>query len=287
LSHLLEHDSQKLGQQLLRWLCLDDGLTDPDLDSATPVIKTQFNTELGRPDVHVVWKDLFILIEVKLTHRLPDKQRIAYAEILRRSRSTSKGIVLLSLTPVVFDSTPEYFAKHVSWHEVAQWMRCHVPGDEVGGFLVRQFIAFLEECHMAVQHVDQTYSDGLQQFFRLIVMLERAIRDVRPPLAIYQDKPSGGKKFWLFRFGEPADDCRFQALIYFDQPQVIRFKIANSLPSALTASLPPGWDKKKKWWGRDFQLDDRFFGLTSDLQLANLTRFLGESVETASALLER
>lgn len=193
---------------------LTGGFIDlPPEDASGIEIRTQVEAAHGRPDLEVRSPHRLAWVEVKAESELRTGQLEGYRVLLGESGIAQTRLLLLTRYPEVFragDTRPDL---ELRWFEVADWLEAELPeaqaAGDVSGFLVRQFLDFLEARNMTLAQVGKFMPEGLRALSNLMNMLVEAAGACKVAvrklpgwdhIGLYLD----GKKYWVgVNFSEP------------------------------------------------------------------------------------
>jgi hypothetical protein len=278
LNYLLDNE-RETGLGLLRWLCFGEE-PETSFTQSRPQVTLQFRTDDGVPDIRITTSDMVALVEVKKGSGLGKTQLERYRKILADEKAQVKRLILLTLYPVEFRSNAERPDRHVTWHQVARWLKEHATiKDPVARFLIDQFTSFLERQRMAIQHVGKEYVTGMEAYARLVAMIRQALDGAG--IQIYK-KPRGGTRFWVCYVGS-KQSRPYCVKIRFAKPTIIRFEFVKMKHDP--AKLGEGeWHMWKHRPCRLLHLDDAFFESEAQDQSLRLRRFFEESLQAAQGV---
>jgi hypothetical protein len=233
-------------------LCEKIDITDLDLFS----ISTQVVLEKGRPDIEIRFGSAaLIFIEVKHDAVLGDRQLEYYKEKLEESAIPKKRLVLLtrSLASARETTLKTDEFHHICWYDVHNWLANLKDNsdDQVGNFLVEQFLIFLEDKQMSLEQIKWEYINGVPALVAFGNLLEVALIEAIPDVKL---KKNAG---WTWRgFGFENIWCG----IRFDNPLILVYENnSGSNPS----------------YKKDLDLNKaHFFSLTQSEQLECLVSFV-------------
>lgn len=272
LTHLLEKERKTTVKILTRLRVKDEEFGfDPE---QTIIISTQKTTEEGRPDIEIVAPNTRIYIEVKDYAPLGYRQIERYREGLKAYPERNKCIVLLTRFAVALegDAKPD---KHVRWFEVYNWLAEVELEDPVSEYLVRAFMAFMEEKQMSIRKVGWEYINGIPALTNLMNMVQVAIESLSLPT---HQRTAGWdwKGFYLL-------DNEHYCGIYFDRPLTLVLDVTKERYD-LEMLAEPQYPIEETQRSILFLLDleaTHFFSLNKDEQLELITTFLRASLEDA------
>lgn len=158
---------------------LTGGFLEVKPDSASLIeIRTQIETEKGRPDLEIGTAERLVWIEVKVESQLRTGQLEGYRVLLRQCGIEQTRLILLTRYPEVFPADETRPDLEVRWYELADWLENEMPAiesaSEVAAFLARQFLAFLKERKMNLAQVSWQMPEGFRALSYLFDMLLEA-----------------------------------------------------------------------------------------------------------------
>jgi hypothetical protein len=261
-----------IGLEILTQLCVENNEFSFNTDEAISV-STQETTEQGTPDIKVSSPDKLIYIEVKHDSPLGAQQLERYKKALESSTATIQHVVLLTRFVVDFEEQEEKPYKHVCWFEVYNWLASarDKAQDSVSGYLIEQFMSFLEVKRMSIQKVGWEYINGVPAFNNLISMIEAAIRGASIPL--YKKSVA-----WEYK-GFHLENAEFWCGIsYYDpSPMVVIFQIVDKQNFDAKRVPPSDYSAGENEYSIFFNLQlekIHFFALDKDKQLEEITNFV-------------
>jgi|GEM_PF-4532482 len=278
-NYLLEHE-QRTGQELLKWLCCGEAAASDIFPITNAQVILQSHTDHGKPDIEIAADDLAAFIEVKKDAKPGPRQLDRYRLSLDAKSANRKYLILLAHFPNELHQGSEQSDRGITWHEVAKWLdeRTELQ-DPVAIYLVRQFVDFLKEERMAIQHVGREYVLGMEAYVRLVTMIDRALIDAEIPM---YKRPRVWKDNWICYVGSRSSRP-FCIKIRFKNPTQICFEFfaSNLAPGK---QLPDDWHLGKSKPYRVFKLTDSFFAVEAQEQSLQLQTFFKESYEAAKQL---
>jgi hypothetical protein len=273
-----------LGKELVTWLCCAGKCraeVEAALNREVVEVSVRDTVTEGQPDIWLTSPSFLALVEVKKWSPLGKGQLERYREILNRHSQPFRRLVLLTELPVEFAPDGERPDSWRRWYCVAEWLRTQTFPDPVAAFLAQQFIEFLEQQGMAVQPLSREYLVGVQQFLRLITLLEKALGDAGLTF---------DRSFQRHRFGFYLKKPTPKAfLIYIDYatPALLRFQFfVASFDKAKVQAAGGSVVDGTAFFA--FNLDTHqpdFFTLPGQEQLDLLTTFLKDSYAKATKCL--
>lgn len=268
LNYLLENE-KSLTIGLLNFICGENSEFTFKEDEKV-VITTQKFTREGTPDIEIKSDDKCIYVEVKHDSGLGKDQIERYRIALGNGCAAIKKIVLLTRFSVDFERANQEGVpdRHIRWYQIHKCLEEIKPKNEIGKFLVNQFIEFLEGKMMAIQKVSWEYINGIRAFIHLIDMLGAAIEELG--IKIYS-KSAGWD--WKGYYLENKD--QFCGIDY-NEPDSAYYQLINTSKYNLPhKDFPYPFDKDGD--GLNFELsfeDSHFFALQKDEQLDILKKFI-------------
>lgn len=286
LNHLLLTEPEA-GRSLVSWLCFGDE-SEANLDQDPLLITTQEITEQGKPDICIESNRLLTYVEVKAGSQLGDNQIGRYLDALaQQGRGKQCRLVLLTRGPVEFADGEARPHRHVRWHEVADRLLQEGPRlGEATSFVVNQFVGFLEEQIMTIEHVGWEYTNGVIAMRRLVEMLGKALELANIP--VY--RATAGWDWIGYYLGQSRD--LWAGISYTDPNKLlVGYELAEADLAKFEALEGQGQEEfvlERNWNNGkpDFYLpldEERvhFFALTKESQLTRLTTFLKKAYEMA------
>ncbi len=269
-----------IGVQILNQLCVND--SDFCFDIGEDIsVSTQKTTEEGTPDIKVSSPDKLIYIEVKHDSPLGHRQISRYKKALELSVASIKHVVLLTRFAIDIEEQEEKPYRHIRWFQVYNWLTeaRDKSKDPIGIYLIDALRSFLEVKQMSLQRVGWEYINGVPALNNLVTMLEVAIQGAS--VSIYS-KSAGWdyKGFWL-------DDKKFISVIYYDNPLVITFEIADKTKYDKDFLTEPSYELREgreRLWFRLPLEDIHFFSLDKDRQLEEITNFVKTAYSDAKRM---
>ncbi len=272
-----------IGIDILSQICVKNNEFCFDTDEMISV-STQEVTEQGTPDIKVCSPNKLIYIEVKHDSPLGYRQLERYKEALESSTATIKYVVLLTRYTIDFEEFEEKPYKHIRWFEIYNWLASakDKTEDSVSGYLIEQFISFLEAKQMSMQKVGWEYINGVAALNNLVNMIEVAINasDIR----FYPGYPRAAgwdfKGFWM-------GDKQFWCGIHYNNPLVITFELVdkqNFNQKQVTTTNYELREGKERLWFRLPLEDIHFFSLDKDKQVEAITNFVKTAYKEAQQM---
>lgn len=268
LNWFLQNEPER-GRRFVRQLCSGEAVAVLDIGNCVRVT-TQVTTDEGRPDVRIESERLLALVEIKKGSGLGLEQLDRYRRVLEATANgRTTRLILLTVFLVEFAEDEARPDVYVRWHQVADWLHDQEWDSEISQYLVSEFVAFLGEQIMTVEHVEWEYTEGVQALCRLTDMLGKALESAQVPI----HARSGA---WEYR-GYYLDGKKFWAGIMYSRPNVLRFTIeTKDVDLEGVKNLGRGEMQDGKLV---FELDlsteaVHFFARTKESQLEYLTEFV-------------
>jgi hypothetical protein len=268
---------------------LTSGFIDVQPEDASVIeLQTQVEVVAGRPDLEIRVPHKLAWIEVKAESELRKGQLEGYRVLLAQAGVAQTQLGLLTRYPEAFDPGDELPDVQLRWFEVADWFEDELPATdeagEVAGFLVRQFLSFLETRSMTLAQVGRDMPDGLRAMSNLMNMLFEAAMSCKVPvkkspgweyLGVYLD----GKKYWVG--------------VRFAEPEKLWFSTCCRINPESAAKLGVGEMSKESWipgqhqWNLGAELDSEeihFYSRSKVSQMQWLESFLRDCLEKARSI---
>lgn len=164
LNHLLLHEPGSARSILER---ITDGfLKVGDLGINRIRITTQTTIAEGRPDIEISAPEHLIYIEVKVDAALEATQLERYRRGLAGSGVTNTQLILLSRYAISAKSS-EQPDRSLRWYQVSAMLEDELRSglkDPASGYLVRQFVEFLQARNMSSRRAASAVSQGLWEY---------------------------------------------------------------------------------------------------------------------------
>ncbi|MBN2465284.1 PD-(D/E)XK nuclease family protein [candidate division WOR-3 bacterium] len=138
-------------------------------------VVTQMQDEGNQPDIRMYAGSAVAYVEVKVESGVDRDQLRRYKEELDRVAQGPRALVLLTRHAVTEDSSGGHPNVCRRWHEVAERLEQLDVSDAVAAYLVGQFLEFLRERGMAVEHVDVELAAGMRAATNLMKMAEAGL----------------------------------------------------------------------------------------------------------------
>jgi hypothetical protein len=258
-------------------------LTVPPAEASTIDLRTQVETEGGRPDLELRSPNALVLIEVKVEAEVRTGQLEGYRLLLQQSGVARTSLGLLTRYPVALGIDVEKPDLMIYWYQIAEWIdqecRHATIKDTVSRFLCEQFLGFLEARNMTIGQVTWELSGGVRAL--------RALGDMLCTVATAcgcHALPYGSRNY----LGVHLENRSYWLGIYYDRPEVLWFETGTrQVDKEAAARLGiegvheresgPGYG-----WGRQLTLDSEdahFFVRSKARQMHLLQTFLRECLE--------
>jgi hypothetical protein len=254
LNCLLETDRTAL-LEFLGKMCSDDSELEfkPDEDIS---IQTQEYLEGGTPDIRIAAPDKYIYIEVKRDSQLGQDQIGRYKRALEKRKESIKKLILLTRFSMSLENQ-ESPDKQVRWYEIYNWLLELRPmiASQLGSFLVRSFLSYLEESKMTIQKVGWEYANGMVSFRNLIDMIKVSLEAMPIKISRY----SAAWEWMGFYF----DRNKYFCGIYYDKPLTI---IIEKYPTPKTKVAIGSYNLES----------EHFFCADKDSQIKKIKSFVAE-----------
>lgn len=288
LNYLLESENP-VARRLIAAICFGESQENA-LRSSPIHVTTQDVTEQGRPDIRVESKDFLSFIEVKTDSELGNGQIERYLkEVKKQANGRRASVCLLTTWPVEPSEGELQPDHHIRWHRVADWLDKNQPSltRETSRFLVSEFLRFMKEQGMTIEHVGCEYSSGVIAMSRLLDMLSIAIEHAKVKASTLSAARNwigcclGENKDWWIGF---TFDTPNRLRVSRWGPKVGKQKFDQLCQEGGSPLVKREWNKGRPKFV--LQLDDehiRFFALTKESQLELLTRFVAEAYKEARA----
>lgn len=254
------------GLELANLLCTSGG--EMLLTNSTSVtINTQTKTTAGIPDIVVKGPDALIYIEVKHDSHLGVDQLERYHAHLQQEDVAGTQLVLLSrsrYSAVETTLSSEQFSRRF-WYEIYNWLTATYFEDDVCDFFVSNFMSFLEEKQMSLNHVTWEYSQGIPALLNLTEMIEAATATALPGNKI--TRTAGWDWRGLYLLGD------FWVGIRYFNPLLVVFENNR------------GYDPVT--YHRELHLEqESFFALNKDEQFERIVSFIQDAIAHLDILTE-
>jgi hypothetical protein len=254
-------------------------------DASTIEIQTQVEAVAGRPDLEIRVPNQLAWVEVKAESELRTGQLEGYRVLLNQMGVARTHLGLLTRYPELFEPDEELPDSQRRWFEVADWFEEELPAaestSEVAGFVVRQFLGFLEARSMTLAQVGKFMPDGLRAVSNLMNMLLEAAEACKIPV-----KKSAG---WNY-LGVSLDGGKYWVGLQFTNPDRLWFETYSRIDRTAAGSLGLGevYENKDAYggysWCRGVELDSEevhFYAKSKVRQMEWLEDFLRTCREKA------
>jgi hypothetical protein len=251
--------------------------------ASTIEIHTQVEASAGRPDLEIRTPHRLAWVEVKAESKLHTGQLEGYRVLLKQAGFAETKLLLLTRYPQVFGPDAERSDLQLRWFEVADWFEGARPA-AVAGFLVRQFLTFLEARGMNLAHVGPYMPDGLRAMSNLTNMLHEAAIACK----VSAQRRANWEDIWLSLDGKYVVGVTFtepEKLWFGTRCQIDREKVGELGPgeSIVEASWVPG---RYRWvkWVELISEEVHFFARSKVSQMQWLERFLRDCLAKARSI---
>ncbi|MBX9585365.1 MAG: hypothetical protein K2X87_34085 [Gemmataceae bacterium] len=268
---------------------LTGGVIDLPAGSAGRVaVATQVEAGAGRPDLEISTPEQLVWIEVTAESTLRVGQLEGYRVLLGESGVGQTRLVLLTRHPEEYRTEEARPDAEVRWFELADWLGDELPAaeaaGEVPGFLVRQFLDFLEGRGMTLAQVGKYMPEGLRALTNLMNMLVEAAAACRVPPKRAPAWDSLGLKL---------DGDRYWVGVNFEEPEKLGFGTRGRINRDSAVALGIGELTEEAWvpgqlrWWRGVELDSEpvhFYSRSKISQMRWLEGFLRECLDQARSI---
>jgi hypothetical protein len=269
---------------------LTNGFIDVLPENASSIeIRTQVETEHGRPDLEIRIVHRLSCIEVKAESELRTGQLEGYRTFLNESGLEFTQLVLLTRYPAIYppdDTRPD---AEVRWFDVADTLEEAMPAIEGSGelacFLARQFLDFLEARGMTLTQVGKYLPDGIRALGNFMNMLSEAAAGCKVTA-----RTSAGADY----MGVYLDSTKYWLGIYFSEPEKLQFWTRTRIDPDAAARLGVGeriegesWVPGGYRWSNTADLNSEqihFFSRTKVSQMQWLEGFVRECLRMARSI---
>jgi hypothetical protein len=283
-AHLLWHLQNNEPDAFVRLL---NHLTGPETQHRveqpqTATITAQVHKgERGQPDIEIRTAWHVVYVEVKVQSGVRWQQLVRYRRALDDEWPAKKTLVLLTRYPVSKDDEGGEPDWSLRWYDVGEklveLLASNMLSDSVSAYLTRQFVEFLQERGIVMEHVDAVLKPGIRALWNLMGMLEEALRGTNALGA-----PSFGRHFggyWVN--GKDA-----WAGVTWKEPTTLWINTEElQFDPATAASLPGFVDKRTSAsdshrWNMKLDLEgEGFFDLSRSDQMERIEAFVAEGIE--------
>lgn len=223
LDFLLEHE-QAAAAKLLKQLTA--GFIKVSAKGCSSItISTQVSTDEGRPDIEIRTPTALVYIEVKAESGLGVQQIKRYRSALDKSGYENTFLCLLTRYSITHEKDDDQPDLHLRWLQIYEFLdKINVEGD-VSKYILEQFMGFLEEKGIVMDHVSWQLIEGVKSLQNLLNMLGKAIENNG-----IDSKPlSGGKEY----IGYYTDEKKNWIGIVYEEPASLEFVMnTNKAPDA-------------------------------------------------------
>ena len=283
LNYLLRQDKKTAAALLYKltdgWLQLSEkGCLDVELD-------VQQAIETGTLDIKLKAPGHLAIIEVKVGSRPSSSQLRKYKAYLKAAKIAKTILILLTQYPVG-EELAEKPDLPLRWYKVAEWLEAElIKADQdsriLSAFLIRQFLDFLHERSITMEHVEKDLVGGIRSLISLMDMLQEAIVACgAEPKWVAGTATSNGHKFTLKK-------REYWVGISYKEPDTVRFK-AFGVVEELAGKLGYGEVKirrnKAEWRNRlDLATEElNFFALEKANQIERLESYIQKSLASVA-----
>lgn len=265
------------------------GFIDRPEDEASAIeIRTQIETGSGRPDLEIRTLNRVAWIEVKAESVLRVGQLEGYRILLAESGVPETQLILLTRYRETYAADAVRPDLELRWFEVADWFESELPtaimAGEVPGFLVQQFLEFLEARRMTLVHVSKFMPEGLLAVANLMSMLLEAAGACGVKARKSADWES---------LGLNLDGMKYWIGVTFSDPENLWFATRCKIDPVAASTLGVGELSEETWvpgrsrWWRNLELESEavhFFSRTKIGQMECLEGFLRECLSQARSI---
>jgi hypothetical protein len=224
-------------------------------DPKSVAIATQVAVDLGRPDIEIRdGTNTLVYIEVKHDSPLGVNQLERYKAQLQESGLSNTLLVLLtrSRSSLLETSLQPDEYHHICWYDIYNWLSNVDTKDAICQYFIRSFMSFLEDKSMSLKKVTWEYIQGVPSLINLTTMMEAAVQEVMPAVALRRTAGWSWRGFYL-------DNAYFLGIRY-ERPLTVTFE--NNFGNNPTAT-------------HELDLEGRhFFSLSREEQFEGLINFL-------------
>lgn len=274
LRHLCHHEPESAVRLLQR--LTDNRLVCSAEEAREAQVSTQVATVKGRPDLEIRTRDHLAYVEAKKESGLGDRQLSRYREQLRNSRVPNTSLVLLTRY-LVDPPTKERPDVSCRWYQVATWIEDELHAralhDPVSIFLATQFVDFLRENNMTIEHIERDLIGGVRSLRSILAMIAKGIAS---------QKGRGKLELTLDYAGFYVNDGRFFVGLYHKWPGFVFFetwkcrvrKDAAERAGFGEVELDREAPSKRTWTAELELSDESFFDLPREKQMDVVEQFL-------------
>ena len=196
--------------------------------------------------------------------------------------------MLLTRYPTEFGTDDARPDLHLRWFEVADWLEGEVAAadaaSEIAGFLLRQFLNFLEVRSMSLTHVGKYMPDGLRAVSSLLNMLMESAVACKVPVKRsagwdYLGVSLAGGKFWVgVTFAHP-ETLWFATYCRIDHDRAIRLARGEVVEEG------EAWGGYSWQYGVELDSEEaHFYSRSKVSQMQWLEEFLRDCIVTAGSI---
>lgn len=268
---------------------LTGGLIDrPAEDAGSIAIRTQVETESGRPDLEVSAPHRLVWVEVKAESALRTGQLEGYRVLLGAKGIDQTHLVLLTRYPEVYSSGDSRPDLEVRWYELAEWLETEMSAvaaaGEVATFLARQYLAFLRTRGMTLTQVGKFMPEGLRALGDMLNMMFEAAAACK-----ISAKISAGRDY----NGISLDGAKYWLGVNYVEPEKLWFGTRLRIDPDAAAQLGVGEVSQENWvpgryrWWCAVELnseDVHFFARSKVSQMQWLEGFLRDCLTKARSI---
>lgn len=265
------------------------GFIDLPAENASAIeIQTQVEATHGRPDLEIRSPHRLAWVEVKAESELRVGQLEGYRVLLKHTGVAETRLVLLTRYPEAIAPGAERPDSELRWFEVADWFEEELPAadaaGEVPGFLVWQFLGFLEARGMTLAQVGKYMPEGLRALSNLMNMLVEAAATCKIAARKSPDWES---------MGLTLDGMKYWVGVNFAEPEKLWFGTRCKIDPEPARKLGVGELSEESWvpghhrWWRGVELDSEtihFYSRSKVSQMQWLEEFLRECLAQARSI---
>jgi len=270
---LLAQEDATAAIGFVSWLCFGD---QQFTLCTVPKITTQATTDEGTPDMTIKSQEILVFVEVKVGSGFGETQVERYCRLLQSEGGCRrKRLVLLTVGRA--DDVSNTDVRCLRWHEVADRLQNLPLKSPVALFLTSEFVTFLREQIMTIEHVGWQLPDGIAAMRNLIQMLGVALEAV--PIPIYSRR-SGWD--WIGYY--LGSDTGLWVGIRHGSPAVVSLAFGSATPDrkAFNALGRGEWNDGRPRFVLDLSSEAvHFFARSKESQLDLLTGFLRQAYADA------
>lgn len=264
------------------------GFIDRPADESSAIeVRTQIETGSGRPDLEIRTPNRIVWLEVKAESELRVGQLEGYRILLADQGIAETRLILLTRYRESYTTDAARPDSEFRWFEVADWFASEqsaaASAGDVAGFLVRQFLDFLEARRMTLAQVGKFMPEGLLALSNLMNMLVEAATTCNVVAKRTWTKEYIGLNltgaYWIgIDFSEP-DNLIFSTWARIDSEAATRLGIGEVFQQR---DAPGGYR-----WRRKLELDSEtvhFYSRSKVGQMECLEGFLEECLAQARSI---